>query len=115
MILRHSPSPFARGRAVQFRRWTTSGVGHRGPGRGGERACGGIRLGGRELDGPTRLVKAACGMPPPFAKAYDDGVGRSLATRAILSPPWHNVNVFVPKEGLFASLCGWVRSQVGLR
>ena len=37
---------------------------------------------------------------PPFAKAYDDGVGRSLATRAILSPPWHGVNVFVPKEGI---------------
>ena len=70
------------------------------PAGGGERACRGIRLGGRELDGPARLVKAACGMPPPFAKAYDDGVGRSLATRAILSPPWHNVNVFVPKEGI---------------
>jgi hypothetical protein len=37
---------------------------------------------------------------PPLAKAYDDGVGRSLATRAILSPPWHGVNVFVPKEGI---------------
>jgi len=38
-------------------------------------------------------------MTPP-AKAYDDGVGRSLATRAILSPPWHGVNAFVRKKGI---------------
>jgi len=81
---------------VQFMRWTTHMSAIADLAGGGERACGGIRLGGRELDRPARLVKAACGMPPPFAKAYDDGVGRSLATRAILSPPWHNVNVFVP-------------------
>ena len=31
--------------------------------------------------------------PGPQAKAHDDGVGgRSLRTRAILSPPWHGVN-----------------------
>jgi len=35
-----------------------------------------------------------------FAKAYDDGVGRSLATRAILSPPSHNVNVLCLKKVL---------------
>src|SRR5215218_9746051 len=54
---------------------------------GGERACGGVRAGGRALAGRASLVKAGCGMAAPLAKAHDYGVGRSRKTgRSFLSP-----------------------------
>jgi len=60
---------------------------------GGERACGGIRSGGRERDGRARLLAGDGGMACPQAKAHDYGVvGRPLGTRRILSPLWHDVN-----------------------
>ena len=41
---------------------------------GGERACGGVRSGGRERDGRARLLARDGGMACPQAKAHDYGV-----------------------------------------
>ena len=54
--------------------------------------------------GVSKRSKRAVACGPPFANAdVDYGVGRSLGTRAILSPPCQGVKTYACKESIKAT------------